>query len=102
MAAPLGPMPESLQRGAIIKRTGYNDQAQIDDDILLPKLPFCAHMKFWEGYNTDSASESFDRRLDKSESDHEDEGEEVCEGEGLPAASKTVGKTGRNENFSRR
>ncbi len=67
-----------VAKGMITKRVGYNDQSQIDDDILMPKRPFCAHMRVWEGYNTDSASESFDGRVDKSESDHEDEGGRKC------------------------
>ncbi len=61
-------------KGIIIERAGYNDQSQIGDDILLTKRPFCAHMRLWEGNNTEGASESIDERLGKSESDHEDDG----------------------------
>ena len=61
-------------KGIVIERAGDNDQSQIGGDILLTKRPFCAQMRLWEGYNTESASESFDERLGKSESDHEDEG----------------------------
>ena len=60
--------------GMITQRVGYNDQSQIDDDILMPKRPFCAHMREWEGYNAESASEGCHERLGKSESVHEDEG----------------------------
>ena len=60
-------------------------------------------MRLWEGYNTEGASESFDERLGKSESDHEDEvGEEARQGDGLRAASQTFGKTGRSREYSRR
>ena len=68
----------AVAKGAIIKSIGYNDQAEIADDILLPKRAFCSYMRLWEGYNTESASESFDGRLGKSESDHEDEGGRKC------------------------
>ena len=37
------------------------------------KRRFISYMVFWEGYGSDTASESFERRLQCSDSDHENE-----------------------------
>ena len=49
----------------------FHERAQHDDELLLSKARFISFQKQWENYNSDSASESFERRLGESDSDHE-------------------------------
>lgn len=60
-----------LHRAEIAERTSYQDKSQILDDLLLTKARFKSYTKFWDGYNSDSASESWERRHDETDSDHE-------------------------------
>lgn len=58
-------------RQRIVQQETFVEEAEIEDDLLLTKPRFTAYMRFWEGYGTDSASESFERRAEISE--HEDD-----------------------------
>ena len=58
------------QHMATLIRHGYTDNATIDGWEFMTKPRFVNFHKREEGYNTDSASESFERRLEDSESEH--------------------------------
>ena len=60
-------------RAQIKNRETCIDSGQVEDDLLLTKRRFISYVGFWEGYGSDTASESFDRRLQCSDSDHENE-----------------------------
>ena len=60
-------------RAQIKNRETYIDSGQVEDDLLLTKRRSTPHMGFWEGCGSDTASESFERRLQCSDSDHENE-----------------------------
>ena len=50
-------------RAQIKNRETYIDSGQVEDDLLLTKRRFISYMGVWEGYGSDTASESFERRL---------------------------------------
>ena len=60
-------------RAQIKNRETYIHSGQVEDDLLLTKRKFISYMGFWEGYGSDTASEPFNRRLQCSDSDHENE-----------------------------
>ena len=47
--------------------------SQVEDDLFLTKRRFISYMIFWEGYGSDTASESFEGRLQCSDGDHENQ-----------------------------
>ena len=59
-------------RDRLTHLTKFQETAETDLDYLLTKPRFKSFMKRQEEYNTDSASESFDRRCDESASSHRD------------------------------
>ena len=55
-----------------IKQATFTKEAEVSDMLYLSKRRFAAYMKFWEGYGSDSASESWDRRHAETDSNHSD------------------------------
>ena len=60
-------------RAQVKNRETYIDSGQVEDDLLLTKRRFISYMGSWEGCGSDTASESFERRLQCSKGDHENE-----------------------------
>ena len=60
-------------RAHIKNRETCIDSDQVEDDLLLTTRRLISSTGFWEGDGSDTASESFERRLQCSDSDHENE-----------------------------
>lgn len=52
--------------------TKFTESVETNRKLLLTRTRFKSYMQQWEQYNSDSASESFDRRNNATDSDHED------------------------------
>ena len=80
-------------RARIKNREIYIDSAQVEDDILLTTRRLISYMGFWEGDGSDTASESFERRMQCSDSDHENErGEKQIRTQDNAQIRKATGK----------
>ena len=60
-------------RAQIKNRETCIDSGQVEDDLLLTKRRFISYMGLRDGYCSDTASESLERRLQCSDSDHGNE-----------------------------
>ena len=80
-------------RAQIKNRETYIDSGQVEDDLLLTKRRFISYMGFWEGYGSDTASESLERRLQCSDNNHENErGEKQIRTQDNARIRKVTGK----------
>ena len=57
-------------RDKLVHLAGFHETSSNKEQVLLTKRRFKQFMKFWEGYESDSGSESWERRRAASESSH--------------------------------
>ena len=63
-------------RDKLVHLTGFRETSSNKEQVLLTKRRFKQFMKFWEGYESDSGSESWERRYAASEASHRDSEDE--------------------------
>ena len=71
----------------------FREEASEQSFVYLTKRRFKTFHKFWDGYGSESASESFDRRHDETDSDYADEKGETCVK--VAESAKSTSRTGR-------
>ena len=96
--AVVGERPRALlaHHRDLLQEEWFNESAENKQYILLTKARFIGYMKQWEGYNTDSGSESFARRLDDNSSvepNSDDEDRVKVRGNDTLTASKGMRST---------
>ena len=77
----------------IKNRETHIDSGQVEDDLSPTKRRLISYMVFREGHGSDTASESFERRLQCSDSDHDNKrGQKVIRAQDSVRIRKVTGK----------